>query len=355
MNRLFTPLTIRQATFPNRAWVSPMCQYSAIDGIVGDWHLVHLGSLTAGRPGLIMAEATGVQPEGRISVSCPGIWNDDQVAAWRRVVDFVHGQGTLIGLQLAHAGRKASTCAPWLGYRYVEPQHGGWQTVAPSAIAYGAFPEPRALTTDDVARLVEDFADAARRAESAGFDVVEIHMAHGYLLHQFLSPLSNQRTDEFGGSLENRMRVPLAVARAVRAAWPADRPVFVRISSTDWIDGGWDVEQSITFVRELMAAGVDLIDASSAGLRTDQVVPPDTDYQVDNAARIKAATGALVAAVGRITRPQQAEDILNEGKADSVFLAREILRNPRWPLTAAAALGVEQEWPPQYARAKEQS
>jgi 2,4-dienoyl-CoA reductase-like NADH-dependent reductase (Old Yellow Enzyme family) len=355
MSRLFTPLQIRDTTFPNRAWVSPMCQYSARDGLIGDWHLVHLGSLSAGRAGLVMTEATGVQSVGRISVRCPGIWTDEQAAAWQRVVEYVHGQGTLIGMQLAHAGRKASTDAPWLGTPYVAPADGGWQTVAPSAIAFGSFPEPRALTAAEIDEVVADFARAAQRAERAGFDVVEIHMAHGYLLHQFLSPLSNQRTDEYGGSLENRMRLPLAVARAVREAWPQERPVFVRISSTDWIEGGWDVDQSVVLVRALADLGIDLIDASSAGLRLDQAVPLDRDYQVDNAALIRAATGVLVSAVGRITDPLQAEEILAEGKADAVMLARAILRNPHWPLAAAAALGDAQDWLPPYARAKEQS
>jgi 2,4-dienoyl-CoA reductase-like NADH-dependent reductase (Old Yellow Enzyme family) len=353
MSRLFTPLTIRGITFPNRAWVAPMCQYSAEDGVVGDWHLVHLGSLSTGRPGLLMTEATGVQPEGRISVRCPGIWSDEQLAAWRRIVDYVHGQGTLIGMQLAHAGRKGSTDAPWLGTPYVPPADGGWQTVGPSAVAFGAFPAPRALTVPEIDRLVADFVQAAHRAQEAGFDLVEIHMAHGYLLHEFLSPLSNQREDEYGGSLENRMRLPLRVAGAVREAWPQNRPVFVRISSTDWIDGGWDVEQSIVLVRELAALGIDLVDASSAGLRADQVVPHDVDYQVANAARIKAATDARVSAVGRITDPHQAEQILAQGMADAVFLARAMLRNPHWPLLAAAALGDDQDWLPPYARAKE--
>ena len=352
MSLLFTPLTVRGTTFPNRAWVSPMCQYSAVDGVVGDFHLVHHGGFSAGRPGLIIAEATAVEPAGRISTLCPGLWTDEQAAAWKRGVDYVHGQGTLIGIQLAHAGRKGSTNAPWVG-GVADEASGGWQTVAPSPIAFGPMPAPRELTAAEIHGLVDSFAAAAVRAEAAGFDVVEIHMAHGYLMHQFLSPLSNQRTDEFGGSLENRMRVPLMVAQAVRAAWPADKPVIVRISTTDWMPDvdSWDVEQSITLVRELMALGIDVIDASSAGLHADQQIPKDLNYQVDIAARIKAETGATVAAVGLITEPAQAEAILAEGKADAVLLARAMLRDPHWPVRAARELGDEVAWIPQYARA----
>lgn len=351
MSHLFSPLTLRGMTFPNRAWVSPMCQYSAVDGVVGDWHLVHLGGMSAGRAGLVMAEATGVLPEGRISDRCPGLWNDEQTAAWKRVVDYVHGQGTLIGVQLAHAGRKAATSAPWLGGRPLDEASGGWQTVAPSALAFGALPAPRELNPADIDAVIDGFAQAARRALAAGFDTVELHMAHGYLMHQFLSPLSNQRTDEFGGSLENRMRLPLAVAAAVRAAWPQDRPVLVRISSTDWVPGGWDLAQSIEFVRRLTDVGIDLIDASSAGLHPDQQIPKTPDYQVVNAAAIKAQTDAHVAAVGLISDPAQAEAIIAEGKADAVFLARAMLRDPHWPLRAAHALGDDVEWVPQYQRA----
>ncbi len=351
MSSLFTPLTIRGTTLPNRAWVAPMCQYSAVDGVVGDFHLVHHGGLSSGRPGLILAEATAVAPEGRISTACPGLWNDAQSQAWRRVTDYVHGQGTTIGVQLAHAGRKGSTRQQWVG-GVAGPDEGGWPTVAPSPVAFGPMPAPRELSAAEIHGLVDAFAAATGRALDAGFDVVELHMAHGYLMHQFLSPLSNTRTDEFGCSLDNRMRAPLLVAEAVRKAWPQDRPLFVRISTTDWMpDGqGWDVEQSLVLVRRLAELGVDLIDASSGGLHPDQQIPRDVNYQVDIAARVRAQTDALVAAVGLITEPAQAEAILAEGKADAVLLARAMLRDPHWPLRAARELGDEVAWIPQYAR-----
>jgi 2,4-dienoyl-CoA reductase-like NADH-dependent reductase (Old Yellow Enzyme family) len=322
-----------------------------VDGVIGDWHLVHLGALAVGRPGLLMAEATGVTPEGRISVACTGIWSDEQADAWRRVVDFVHGQGTLIGIQLGHAGRKASTSAPWHGASHVDPADGGWQAVAPSAIAFADLPVPAELGTGDIDQVVASFAAAATRADRAGFDVVELHMGHGYLLHQFLSPLSNHRTDEYGGSLENRMRLPLDVARAVRQAWPAGKPLFVRISTTDWADGGWDLDQSVTLTHAFVELGVDLLDASSGGLTPAQVIPREVDYQVRNAAIIRAETGIAVAAVGLITDPQQAEAILELGQADACMLARQMLRDPHWPLRAAHDLGDEVAWAPQYQRA----
>lgn len=349
MSRLFSPIALRTLELENRAWVAPMCMYSSQDGVVGDFHLVHHGGFAAGRAGLIMAEATAVVPEGRISVDCPGLWNDEQAVAWKRVVDYVHGLGGKIGIQLAHAGRKGSTRAPWIG-GVATPDEGGWQTVAPSAIAFGPMPVPRTLTTADIADLVRAFADAAVRARAAGFDTVELHAAHGYLMHQFLSPLTNERTDEYGGSLENRMRFPLAVAEAVRAAWPSDLPVIARISATDWMPGGLTVEESIIFVRELAKRGIDLVDVSTAGLHPDQQIPSDPNYQVDIAARIKHETGVTISAVGLITSPQQAEAILADGKADAVRMARAFLRDPHWPLRAAAELGDEIAWIPQYSR-----
>ena len=352
MSRLFTPLTIRSVTFPNRAWVSPMCQYSVTDGVVGDWHLMHLGSLATGRPGLIMAEATAVLPEGRITPSCTGIWSDDQIEPWRRIVDFVHGQDTLIGLQLAHAGRKGSVLPPWLGGTSVPLDAGGWQTVAPSAIAYGSLALPEALDSDGIAGVVNGFVAAARRAVLVGFDLVEIHMAHGYLLHEFLSPLSNVRTDGYSGSLDGRMRLPLEVARAVRAAVPEHMPVFARMSTTDWMPDGWSPEEAITLARELYAVGVDLVDASSAGLHHEQSVPKNIDYQVAIAARLREETGGLVGAIGLITEPEQAERIIADGQADACFLARAMLRDPHWPLRAAHRLGDEIAWPVQYALAR---
>lgn len=352
MSHLFTPLTMRSLTVRNRAWVSPMCQYSATDGLVNDWHLVHLGALATGRPGLIMAEATAVSPEGRITPNCAGLWSDDQATAWRRVVDFVHGQGVPIGLQLAHAGRKASVRPPSQGGSSLTPREGGWPTIAPSPVAYGAFTRPQELDSAGIVRLVEQYVSAARRAMSAGFDVLELHMAHGYLLHEFLSPLSNHRTDDYGGSLANRMRLPLEIAQAVRASVGDDLPLFARLSTTDWMAGGWTPEDAIVLARELYAVGVDLIDASSAGLHPEQAVPKTIDYQVDIAARVRAQTGGLVAAVGLITEPEQAERILVDGRADACFLARAMLRDPHWPLRAAAHLSSETDWPVQYALAR---
>ena len=348
---LFTPLTIRGLTFPNRAWVSPMCQYSAVDGVVGDWHLVHLGGFSSGRAGLIMTEATAVVPEGRISPDCPGLWNDEQQHAWGRVVDYLHSQGSLVGFQLAHAGRKASVAAPWRGGAPITVSEGGWQTVGPSAVAFGQMPVPRVMTASDIQRTLDGFSAAAMRALSLDADVIELHAAHGYLMHQFLSPLSNTREDEFGGSLENRMRLPLLVVAAVRAVWPSDRPLFMRISTTDWAAGGWDLDQSVTLTERLLDSGVDLIDASSAGLVAHQDVPDQVAYQTDLAASLRERSGAFVAAVGRITEPGQANALITSGQADAVFLARQLLRDPHWPLRAAHELGADIDWRPQYLRA----
>jgi 2,4-dienoyl-CoA reductase-like NADH-dependent reductase (Old Yellow Enzyme family) len=350
MPGLFSPLTIRGVTFPNRAWVSPMCQYSAVDGVVGDWHLVHLGSFAAGRAGLIMTEATAVSAEGRISIACPGIWNDEQATAWSRIVDYVHGQGGVIGMQLAHAGRKASTNRPWNGGGYITPEDGGWNAIAPSAIAFATLPEPREMSVADIDATVEAFRAAALRAAGIGVDVIELHAAHGYLLHEFLSPLTNTRDDEYGGTLDNRMRFLIAAATAVREACP-DKPLFVRISVTDWIEGGWDLEQSVVLAERLKDVGVDLIDASSGGLRLDAVIPDTVDYQTGLAAELRARTSLPIGAVGRITEPKQADGLIHDGSADAVFLARQLLRDPHWPLRAAHELGEEIAWAPQYQRA----
>jgi 2,4-dienoyl-CoA reductase-like NADH-dependent reductase (Old Yellow Enzyme family) len=327
-----------------------MCQYSAIDGFVTDWHLVHLGSLATGRAGLIMTEATAVSPEGRISIACPGIWSDPQASAWSHVVSYVHAQHSLIGMQLAHAGRKASTGRPWEGRDHVTPQDGGWEAISPSAVAFGPLPTPREMTRSDIDATVEAFRVAAVRAAAIGVDVIELHAAHGYLMHQFLSPLSNVRTDDFGGSLENRMRMPLMVAEAVRAVW-AGRPLFMRISMTDWVDGGWDLDQSVVLSERLRDLGIDLIDASSGGTSLAAVIPDTIDYQTRMAAELRKQIGIPVAAVGRITEPAQAEGLIREGGADAVFLARQLLRDPHWPLRAAHELGAEIDWAPQYQRA----
>jgi 2,4-dienoyl-CoA reductase-like NADH-dependent reductase (Old Yellow Enzyme family) len=348
---LFDPITLRGRTFANRAWVSPMCQYSSTDGLASAWHLVHLGGLAVGRAGLVLTEATAVTPEGRISPDDLGLWSDAHAEALAPVVDFIHGQGVPIGIQLAHAGRKASVHAPWRGHDSVPLDAGGWQTLAPSALPFGRYAAPRAMTIDDMARTRDAFAAAARRAAALGVDVVEIHAAHGYLLHEFLSPLSNQREDRYGGSLENRMRYPLEVIEAVRAAWPDDRPLLLRVSATDWVDGGWDVESSVVLSREAAARGVDLVDVSSAGNDERQQITLGPGYQVPFAARIRAEAGVPTGSVGLITEPAQAESIIAGGSADVVLLARAFLRDPHWVLAAAHALGADIAWPDQYLRA----
>lgn len=353
MSPLFSPLTLRAITFRNRIFVSPMCQYSSQDGMPTDWHLVHLGSRAVGGAGLVMVEATAVTPEGRISPADSGIWSEAHAQAFRRITAFIAVQGAVPAIQLAHAGRKASTATPWEGDHLVPPEGGGWQPMAPSAIPFSPqSPQPRAMTRQDIAQTVDAFCQATRRSLDAGFQVVELHMAHGYLLHEFLSPLSNHRTDDFGGSLENRMRLPLEVAAAVRGAWPDKYPLFVRISATDWKEGGWDLDQSVVLCKKLKDLGVDLIDCSSGGLASDARVAVAPGYQVPFAHRIKQVVGIATGAVGLVTRPKQAEEILAAGKADVVLLGREMLRNPYWPLHAARVLGVEVPWPQQYARAK---
>ncbi|HWP35068.1 MAG TPA: NADH:flavin oxidoreductase/NADH oxidase [Thermodesulfobacteriota bacterium] len=353
MSQLFTPLALRGIEFRNRIFVSPMCQYSSDEGLPTDWHLVHLGSRAVGGAGLVMVEATAVVPEGRISPWDSGIWSDRHAEAFRRIVAFVKAQGAVAGIQLAHAGRKASVEVPWRGGRPIPPGAGGWQPVAPSPVPFAeGYPVPRALTEADIEEVVAAFAAAARRALAAGFEVVEIHMAHGYLLHEFLSPLSNRRTDGYGGSLERRARLPLRVAAAVREAWPAHLPLFVRISATDWVEGGWDLPQAVQFARWLKELGVDLVDCSSGGLVPTARIPVGPGYQVPFAAAIRREAGIATGAVGLITAPEQAEQIVATGQADAVLLARELLRHPYWPLHAARALGVDFPWPPQYERAR---
>jgi 2,4-dienoyl-CoA reductase-like NADH-dependent reductase (Old Yellow Enzyme family) len=353
MSALFTPLALRDAAFRNRVFVSPMCQYSSRDGFPTDWHLVHLGSRAVGGAGLVMTEATAVTSEGRITPWDAGIWSDAQGQAYAPIAAFVREHGAVPGIQLAHAGRKASTGRPWLGGEPLGPAEGGWQPVGPSAVPFAAgHPVPRELSRDHIATVVAAFADAARRAARVGFQVVEIHMAHGYLLHEFLSPLSNRRADDFGGSLENRMRLPLQVARAVRDAWPERWPLFVRISGSDWAEGGWDLEQSLVLAQQLKEAGVDLVDCSGGGLVPHARVPVAPGYQVPFAAAIRRQVGIPTAAVGLITEPAQAEQIVASGQADAVLLARGMLRDPYWALHAARALGAEIVWPSQYLRAK---
>ena len=365
-----TPLTLRSTTFRNRVWLAPMCQYSAVDGVPGDWHLLHLGARAAGGFGLVLAEATAVVPEGRITPQDTGIWDDTQTTAWRRIVDVVHDRGALAGIQLAHAGRKASTYRPWSPVQgSVPPEDGGWETVAPTAVPFDGYADPAELDLDGIAAVVEGFAAATRRSLEAGFDVVEVHAAHGYLLHQFLSPLSNHRTDAYGGSPENRARLLREVVAAVRAAWPQDRPLFVRVSATDWTDGGLTYEDVAAVAAGLAELGVDLVDVSTGG-NVPASIPVGPGYQVPAARAVRATSGLPVSAVGLITSPAQAEQVLVDGDADAVMIGREALRDPMWPLRAAHELGVTPEvlpdgggapapqdavgpapWQPQYARA----
>jgi len=352
-NKLFSPLTLRKVTFRNRIFVSPMCQYSAVDGVPNDWHMVHLGSRAVGGAGLVIAEATSVSPEGRISPDDLGLWNDQQLAAFENITAFITSQGSVPGVQLAHAGRKASMSAPWNGGKLQKPNEGGWEVVAPTAISFSPdYAMPHALTLTEIDAVVQHFVDAALRAVKAGFKVIELHMAHGYLMHQFLSPLTNHREDEYGGSLENRMKLPLRVAHAIRDAVPDSLPVFVRISATDWAEGGWDLGQSVVLCKELSAIGIDLIDCSSGGLVPYVKIPLGPGYQVPFAAAIKREVGIATGAVGMITKALQAEEILQNVEADVIILGREMLRDPYWPLHAAKELDAEIQWPLQYLRAR---
>lgn len=353
MKKLFEPLKIREIEFKNRIFVSPMCQYSSDDGMPSDWHLVHLGSRAVGGASLVMVEATAVSPEGRISPHDSGMWSDEHPLAFKRINTFIKSQGAVPGIQLAHAGRKASTDAPWRGGKPLSEDRGGWRPVAPSPIPFDdASQTPRELTKEDLEDVISQFLSAARRSLEAGFDVLEMHMAHGYLLHEFLSPLSNRRTDEYGGTLENRMHFPLRLAKALRQAWPDTLPVFVRISCTDWIDGGWDLPQSIEFCRRLKTLGVDLIDCSSGALVPYAKIPAGPGFQVPFAAAVRQEAQIATGAVGLITDPMQAEQIVATGQADAILMAREFLRQPYWPLHAAKALNVDIPWPPQYLLAK---
>lgn len=352
MSRLFSPLTLRGTTLANRAWIAPMCQYSSVGGRPTDWHLVHLGALARGGAGLVVQEATAVVPEGRITPADAGIWNDEQATDYARINDFVRSQGSVPGIQLAHAGRKASTQRPWEGDGYVDPADGGWQTVGPSPLPFGEWPAPRELTTEQIRALPQAFADGALRSLQAGFEVVEIHAAHGYLIHQFLSPLTNHRTDEYGGDLTGRSRLLVEIVEAVRRVWPDGRPLFVRFSATDWAEGGWDLEQTVQVAADLAGHGVDLVDVSSGGLVPDVRIPVGPGYQVPFARAVREGSGLPVAAVGMITEPVQAESLLVDGSADAVLVARAALADPSWPQHAAARLGGDVHWPDQYARAR---
>jgi len=352
MSILFSPLTIRNVSLRNRIVMSPMCQYSSTDGFANDWHLVHLGSRAVGGAGLIISEATAVSPEGRISPGDLGLWSDDHIDNFKRITGFIHDHGAVAGIQLAHAGRKASCAIPWEGGKQLDEEHGGWQTVAPSAIAFHQGERlPMELDNEGIINVISAFKAAAARADAAGFKVVEIHSAHGYLLHEFLSPLSNRRTDEYGGSFDNRIRLLLQVTDAVRSVWPDENPLFVRISSTDWTQGGWTPEDSVRLAGILKDHGVDLVDCSSGGNVHNAAIPVGPGYQVPFAEAVRK-TGILTGAVGLITSAVQAETILAEGQADLVIMAREMLRNPYFALSAARELAEETEWPVQYLRAK---
>jgi 2,4-dienoyl-CoA reductase-like NADH-dependent reductase (Old Yellow Enzyme family) len=349
---LFTPLMVRDVTFRNRIAVSPMCQYSSVNGLASDWHLVHLGSRAVGGAGLVIMEASAVEARGRISPGDNGIWKDEHIGPLARIARFLREQGAVAGIQLAHAGRKASTRPPWEGGGTIPEAAGGWPTVAPSAVPFQPEdPAPVELSQPGVHAIVDAFRTAAQRALAAGFQVVEIHAAHGYLIHEFLSPLSNRRTDEYGGAFENRIRFALEVAQAVRGAWPLNLPLFLRISTTDWVEGGWTPDESVELARRVRPLGVDLIDCSSGGSAPNAKVPLAPGYQVPFAERIRREAGVLTGAVGLITTPQQADDIVRSEKADLVLLAREFLRHPYFPLHAARALGAEAGPPVQYLRA----
>jgi len=350
---LFTSLKIRGTELRNRLMVSPMCQYSGNDGHANEWHLVHLGSRAVGGAGLVMAEATSVSPEGRISINDLGIWKDEHVDFLKIITKFISDHGAVPGIQMAHAGRKAGYTAPWNGERLLLPEEGAWEVKAPSAIPFSAqSANPVALSTGEIMNLIRNFTAAAKRAHEAGFRVIEIHAAHGYLIHQFLSPLSNKRDDEYGGTFENRIRFLTGIVTGIRSVWPEQYPLFVRISTTDWVEGGWSIEDSVILVKILKTMGVDLIDCSSGGVVTGVKIPLVPGYQVPLSSRIRKETGIMTAAVGLITEAQQAESILEAGDADVIAVGREFLRDPYFPLNAARQLGDEINWPVQYLRAK---
>jgi len=354
MNKLFSPLKIRNLELKNRIAVSPMCQYSSINGVPTDWHLVHLGSRAVGGAGLILTEATAVSPEGRISPDDAGIWNEEQVNAYKRITSFIKSQNSIPGIQLAHAGRKASTYSPWKGSGEVTVENGGWRTLAPSNIPFADnFPNPKEMDESDIKLVLDQFSIAAKRSIDAGFEIIELHFAHGYLVHEFYSPISNQRKDKYGGSLENRCRIAIEIAKSVREAIPDGTPLFARISSTDWVEGGWDIDQSVQLAKWFNELGVDLIDCSSGGNVSNDKIPAGPGYQIPFAQRIKNDVNILTGGVGLITSAEQAEQIIRTGQADLVILAREMLRDPYWTLHAAKKLNVDlQDFPKQYLRAR---
>ncbi|MEZ2445901.1 NADPH dehydrogenase NamA [Chitinophaga sp. RCC_12] len=353
MSHLFSPLQLREVTFRNRITVSPMCEYSSTDGFATNWHLVHLGSRAVGGAGLVLTEAAAVSPEGRISIHDLGIWKDEHIPMLQEITSFISAQGAVPGIQLAHAGRKASTVRPWEGSHALPAEDGGWQVVAPSAIPFNdVYPMPVALTETGIRKIKDDFKAAAIRAQKAGFQVIEIHGAHGYLLHNFLSPLSNQRTDEYGGSFENRIRLLVETIETVREVWPVQYPLLLRISATDWAEGGWNPEEAVKLAAIVKGKGVDLVDCSSGGLAAHQQIKVGPLYQTPFAEKIRKEAGVATGAVGLITTAEEAESIIAGGRADMVLMAREMLRDPYFPMRAAHELGAEIKWPVQYERAK---
>jgi len=355
MPHLFDPLTIKSVTLRNRIGVSPMCMYSSDDGVANDWHLVHLGARAVGGAALVIAEATAVSPEGRITPGDAGLWNEKQMEPLARITRFLKQHGAVSGIQLAHAGRKASAARPWDGGAHLGDKAGGWPTFAPSAIPFGGELDkvPRAMSLADIQRVQADFVAAAKRSLAVGYEWLEIHSAHGYLLHEFLSPLSNQRTDQYGGSFDHRIRFLLETTRAVRSVWPEQLPLAVRVSSTDWVEGGWTIDETVELARRLKAEAVDLVDCSSGGTVPNAKIPTGPGYQVPFAERVRREAGVATAAVGMITEPKQADEIIRSGQADIVLLARAVLRDPHWPLHAAKALGQPERLRPpvQYGRA----
>ena len=353
MSLLFSPWQLRDVTARNRIVVSPMCEYSCVDGVAKAWHLVHMGSRAVGGAGIVFAEATAVTPRGRISPADLGLWSSAHRNALAPIAEFVREQGAVAGIQIAHAGRKASTSPPWLGSKHLSPAEGGWESMAPSAIPFNeSWPPPQELTIEGVADVRQAFVASARFAQEAGFDLLEVHGAHGYLIHEFLSPLSNKRADRYGGSFDNRTHFVLELVAAVREVWPERKPLWMRLSCTDWVEGGWDVEETVALAKLLVERGVDAIDCSSGGLDMRQQIPLGPGYQVPFAERLRREAGIATVAVGMIEDPEHAESILREGRADGICMARAFLRDPYWPLHAARALGEEVAWPVQYLRAK---
>jgi 2,4-dienoyl-CoA reductase-like NADH-dependent reductase (Old Yellow Enzyme family) len=352
-SKIFEPIEFKDIKIKNRIIMSPMCMYSAIDGVVGPFHMAHLGARAVGDVGLIIVEATAVSPEGRISPNDAGLWDGKHVEAFKPIVEFCKSCGTVMGIQLAHAGRKASTNVPWLGEKPLKFTEGGWQIQAPSPIPFDeGYQIPKEMTQDDINKVIDDFTNAAKRADKSGFDIIEIHAAHGYLINEFLSPLSNKRTDKYGGNFENRTKILMEIIESIKSVWPSNKPIFIRISAVDWMEGGFDIESSIILAKMLKKQGISLIDCSSRGISPKAKINIYFGYQLDFARKIRQEAGIPVSGVGLITQPEFADFILNSGIADMVEMGRELLRNPYWVLNAAYKIGTDIQWPKQYLRAK---